>query len=71
MLEPVNAWTKLLCLTMIALTTGCAIGPSAEAICDGTDNLRTQHAAALIEDGGPQSKRSGVALIATIDAGCG
>jgi hypothetical protein len=44
--------------------------PSATAICDGSERLRTDHAKALIADGGPLSKKSGAQLIAAIDAGC-
>ena len=58
---------------MIAALTlsGCVNGPSAAAICDGSTGLRTDHAAALVADGGPISKQTGRALIAGIDAGCG
>lgn len=44
---------------------------STSAICDGSLDLRTNHAAALYADGGPLSQRTGAALIATLDAGCG
>ena len=54
----------------IISTSGCASEVSQAAICDGSEKLRTDHAAALVEDGGPKSKASGVALIGTIDAGC-
>lgn len=39
-------------------------------LCDGTADLRTDHAAALAVDGGPLSRATGRDLIATIDAGC-
>ena len=60
-------------LTMIV--TGClradpAIS-DAQALCDGTERLRTDHAAALAADGGPLAVTTGRRLIATIDAGCG
>ena len=58
-------------LTLAAtMLTGCVNGPSANAICDGTDALRTEHAGGLATDGGPQSLETGRALIAAIDAGC-
>jgi hypothetical protein len=41
------------------------------AICDGTLRLRDAHADALIEDGGQKSIKTGAALIASLDAGCG
>ncbi len=53
------------------LIAGCASAPSDSAICDGTTQLRTNHAAALVADGGPRSKVSGANLIATLDSGCG
>lgn len=56
-------------LTMIL--TGCAAGPAGEAVCAGTAVARTAHAAALVVDGGPQSRATGRTLIARIDAGCG
>ena len=60
-------------LTLIA--SGCAsdpgAGPDATAICDGTERLRGNHAAALAEDGGARSVTTGRRLIATLDAGCG
>lgn len=65
-------------LVLVSLTmmlSGCfGVGePPVETrpLCDGTADLRTEHAAALAEDGGPQSRSTGRALIATMDAGCG
>lgn len=62
-----------MCAGLIPLVflTGCVTGPVSEAaICDGTARLRPSHAAALVEDGGPVSRRTGAALIAAVDAGC-
>jgi len=53
------------------LISGCATVQSQSAICDGSAQLRTDHAADLVTDGGPMSKVSGAALIGSIDAGCG
>lgn len=45
-------------LIPLVFLTGCATGPVSEAaICDGTARLRPAHAAALVEDGGPSSRR--------------
>ena len=52
------------------LISGCVNGPSGTAICDGSEGLRTDHAAALVADGGALSKQTGAALISGIDAGC-
>lgn len=49
---------------------GCMSGASPDAICDGTDATRTQHAAALAADGGAQSVVTGARLIRQIDAAC-
>ncbi|MDO5706545.1 MAG: hypothetical protein Q4G49_15960 [Paracoccus sp. (in: a-proteobacteria)] len=58
-------WTMMLCLT------ACAGAPVKQtAICDGTRASRTALAAALVDDGGPASRRAGMALIDQIDAGC-
>ena len=50
---------------------GCMSGANPDAICDGTDATRTQHAAALAADGGPQSVVTGARLIRQIGAACG
>lgn len=50
--------------------TGCVSGASGEAICDGTEAARTEHAAALADDGGPLSLVTGAHLIGLVDAGC-
>lgn len=52
------------------IVSGCATEVSDSAICAGTDRLRTTHAAALAEDGGPNSVTTGRRLIATLDAAC-
>lgn len=52
------------------MTSGCLSVQSDSAICDGTDRSRTEHAAALLNDGGPASKRTGRVLIQQIDAAC-
>ena len=67
-LQPVTAWKKPILALM--LISGCANVPSGTAICDGSEMLRTDHAASLVEDGGPLSKQTGAALIISIDAGC-
>ncbi|MFV0383859.1 hypothetical protein [Paracoccus sp. (in: a-proteobacteria)] len=55
----------------LALLAGCATGPVSEtAICTATHDARQTHAAALVADGGPQSRRTGAALISALDAGC-
>ncbi|MFV0385607.1 hypothetical protein [Paracoccus sp. (in: a-proteobacteria)] len=53
------------------MLAGCATGPVSEtAICTATHDARQTHAAALVADGGPQSRRTGAALISALDAGC-
>jgi hypothetical protein len=51
--------------------SGCVSVASGEAICAGTEQARTEHAAALAHDGGPISVVTGARLIRMIDAGCG
>lgn len=41
-----------------------------QAVCDGSSQLRADHAAALAEDAGPKSLRTGARLVMTIDAAC-
>ena len=64
---PASAWMKL--APLIAL--GSCMSVNQSAICDGTLRLRDAHADALIEDGGQKSIKTGAALIASLDAGCG
>jgi hypothetical protein len=52
------------------LLNGCANAPNDSAICNGTAQSRTSHAAALVADGGPHSMVTGALLIQQIDAGC-
>ena len=56
-------------LMTLAFLTGCATLPSKTAICDGTAEMRKDHAAALIEDGGAVSRRTGARLLGGIKAG--
>jgi uncharacterized protein YceK len=57
-------------LTMIAIVSGCASTISQPAICAGTEQARTEHAAALADDGGPLSLVTGARLIQILDTGC-
>ena len=59
-----------LCLTLTLPLSGCANAPSDSALCDGTAQSRTSHAAALAADGGPRSLVTGMFLIQQLDAGC-
>lgn len=66
---------RILVLGMLGMIlTGClgAGTPPVESppLCRETADLRTRHAAALVEDGGPLSRSTGRGLIATLDAGC-
>ena len=65
--------TKLLVMGMLSLSvSGCLRGAVSEsAVCDGTAQATTDHAAALAEDGGPRSIVTGAFLIRQLDAGCG
>lgn len=60
---------------LMMMLAGCWSGArepvESRPLCDGTEQLRTDHAAALAADGGPRSRSTGRALIATVDAGCG
>lgn len=71
MSKPANGWTKwAACLMLMLPVTGCVSVASGNAICDGTKAARTEHAAALADDGGPLSLVTGARLIRLIDAGC-
>ena len=60
-------WATILALPL----AGCVSAASGEAVCDGTAEATTVHAAALADDGGPRSVVTGARLIALLDAGCG
>lgn len=63
--------TLVTVIALSSLASGCASVASDSAICAATERERAAHAAALAADGGDQSIRTGRALIAKIDAGCG
>lgn len=66
-----NGWTTLgVCLMLTLPLNGCVNAVSGNAICSGTESARTEHAAALANDGGPLSLVTGAQLIQLIDAGC-
>lgn len=57
-------------LTLMLLVTGCMNVANDKAICDGTKIARTDHAAALAQDGGNTSVVTGAYLIQLLDKGC-
>jgi hypothetical protein len=58
-------------LATVTLTMGCANTPtSGSAICEGTSALRTEAAQGQLEDGGPIARRSTLALLDALKAGC-
>ncbi|WP_333828300.1 hypothetical protein [Pararhodobacter sp.] len=66
---------RILVMAILMMTvSGCWRGASAPAesrpLCEGTEQERTDHAAALAADGGPRSVVTGRGLIAKLDAGC-
>jgi len=65
--------TKLLVTAMLTLSVnGCLRGVVSEsAVCAGTAQATTDHAAALAADGGNRSVVTGAFLIRQLDAGCG
>jgi len=65
-----SGWMKPMALLMLTSSGGCMSVASTSAICDESFDLRTHHAAALSQDGGLLSQRTGAALIAKLDAGC-
>ena len=71
MSKPASAWTRLLvCLTLTLPVSGCVSVASGNAVCDGTETARTEHAASLADDGGSLSLVTGARLIQLLDAGC-
>lgn len=67
-----SGWMRsVACLMLTLPATGCVSVASGNALCDGTEAARTEHAAALADDGGPLSVVTGARLIQLLDAGCG
>jgi hypothetical protein len=70
-LRHASVLTRSTVIVVLMMTvTGCAIAVSDRAICDGTRQSRTEHAAALAKDGGALSVVTGAHLIRQIDAAC-
>lgn len=66
-----TVWTKLgVWLTLMLPLSGCVNAVNTNAICAGTKDARTEHATALVQDGGANSIVTGAALIRLLDAGC-
>jgi len=60
---------------LMLLLSGCVtdspkIEQPVSPICDGLRPFVDRHADALIEDGGPKSRVTGVELISSYDGGC-
>lgn len=71
MLKLARGWTpRLMVMTLPFFVIGCANVANGPAICDGTTDARTDHAAALAQDGGDLSVVTGARLIRLLDAGC-
>lgn len=71
MLKLANGWTpRLMAMIPLFFVIGCVNVANGPAICDGTADARTAHAAALAQDGGDLSVVTGARLIRLLDAGC-
>ena len=58
-------------MTVLTLLSSCGTAAVNEAaLCSATTQATTDHAAALVEDGGPRSLVTGAFLIRQLDAGC-
>ena len=57
-------------LIPLTLIGGCTTLASKEALCTSTQDARKAHAGALLADGGPRSKETGVRLLSGLKAGC-
>lgn len=68
-----SAWMRrTLATILLCFATGCAsVAPSPAAICDGTAQARTDHAAALADSADDRAVVTGARLIRLLDAGCG
>ena len=64
-------WKILASCLMLMCVNACANTQASDAaICDGTQASRQTLAAALVEDGGPQSQRAGLQVLNQLAAGC-
>ena len=63
---------RIFLLTLALFVSGCATSPgSLTALCTATERDRRDHAAALVQDGGPLSQATGVSVLSKTAAGCG
>lgn len=62
---------RLILIVPLMLATGCASTGNDAAICDGTQQARADHAAALIDSDHDKSVLTGARLLALMKAGCG
>ncbi|PYE80800.1 hypothetical protein [Pseudoroseicyclus aestuarii] len=61
-----------LLLTMTLCSSGCDVTPANDAaVRDASAELRRAHAGALLDDGGPHSRRTGEALLTALSCGWG
>ena len=62
---------KWIAFLMMLSLIGCASVPASEpAVCAVTAAPRTDLAGALVDDGGPHSRRAGLVLISVVDSFC-
>lgn len=61
----------MLMLLASASLSACATTPNDAGLCAGLKPLASDHAKALLADGGDQSVVTGERLLAGLDAGCG
>ena len=57
-------------LILLTLTASCGGLVNREALGTATEDARKAHAGALLADGGPRSKETGVRLLSGLKAGC-
>jgi hypothetical protein len=59
-------------LMMTTLIASCSSLPVETAgVCEASEPDRAAHAAALLDDGGPRSKRTGAVLLSGLQGACG
>ena len=70
-MTPAKRWTRWVAPMMLMMLAAGCVSVSPAAVCDGTAQARTDHAAALAQTADDAVALTGARLVELLDAGCG
>lgn len=70
-MTPAKGWTRWIAPMMLTMLAAGCVSVSPAAVCDGTAQARTDHAAALAQTADDAVALTGARLVELLDAGCG